>query len=80
MNNPQTPKPGSTDYNVDKPEALTTPKFHSSTDSRTSKELPAIENLNDQSENMDTPPDQDTPKPNLGNKRSADEDQRDKII
>lgn len=58
------------------------PKYHSSTDRRNSKELPATENLNDQPEPI---ADQeikhkDIPKPNLGNKRDDKEKQRERII
>jgi hypothetical protein len=80
MKNRKTAKPGSKEYNVEKTEDLTTPKFHSSTDHRDSKELPVTENLNDESENIKINPDKAPPKPNLGNKRKDDEDQREKII
>ena len=52
MKNRETPKPGSKEYDVNKTEDLTTPKYHSSTDRRSSHELPATENLNDQPENQ----------------------------
>jgi len=82
MKNRETPKPGSREYNVEKTEDLTTPKYHSSTDRRSSHELPATENLNDQADNNSNEiiQDNDIPKPNLGNKRSDNEKQREKII
>lgn len=80
MKNHKTPKPGSSEYNVEKTEDLNTPKFHSSTDRRNSKELPAIENLNDQPESTLDTENQDLPKTNLGNKRKADEHKRERII
>jgi len=82
MENRETPKPGSAKYDVEKTEELNTPKYHSSTDRRNSHELPATENLNDQSENRINKKIQhkDLPKTNLGNKRKEDEKQREKII
>jgi hypothetical protein len=82
MKNRETPKPGSAKYDVEKTEDLTTPKYHSSTDRRSSYELPATENLNDQPENNvdEIISDNDVPKPNLGNKRRDNEKQREKII
>lgn len=81
MNNQKkTPKPGSAEYNVDKTKELTTPKFHSSTDHRSSQELPATENLNDEHKKAKTKPEHSVPKPDLGNKRADDEDQKEKLI
>lgn len=81
MNNQKkTPKPGSAEYNVEKTEELTTPKFHSSTDHRNSQELPATENLDDLPQKVKTNLEQSVPKPELGNKRADDEDQREKLI
>ncbi|ACU04606.1 MULTISPECIES: hypothetical protein [Pedobacter] len=75
MKNHGTPKPGSKQYDVEKTENLTKPKYHSSTDRRSSQELPATENLNDQPENNSDEKikDTDVPKTNLGNKRDGDE-------
>lgn len=80
MKNSTTPKPGSKKYDVEKTENLTTPKYHSSTDHRSNQELPATENLNDQSQSNRKIKHKDIPKPNLGNKRDDDEKQREKII
>ena len=82
MRNRETPKPGSKQYDVEKTENLTTPKYHSSTDRRSSHELPSIENLNDQSENKfdENIMEEDIPKTNLGNKRKDNEKQREQII
>lgn len=79
-NQAQTPKPGSEAYNVEKPQDLAIPKFNSSTDNRSSHELPATENLNDQPETDADTRANDTPKTNLGNKRDDDEEEREKII
>lgn len=79
-NRKATPKPGSADYNVEETEKLTTPQFHSSTDRRNSAELPATENLDDQKEIPQTIPDSAPSEPNLGNKRSDDENEREKLI
>lgn len=78
MKKPETPKPGSAAYDVEKTQDLNTPKYHSSTDRRSSHELPATENMNDQPE--DRTDHKDLPKTDLGNKRSEDEEQREKII
>ncbi|WP_152620299.1 hypothetical protein [Pedobacter lusitanus] len=82
MKNRETPKPGSKKYDVEKTEDLTTPKYHSSTDRRSSHELPATENMNDQPENKSDKKikDKDVPKTDLGNKRDKDEKQHEKII
>jgi hypothetical protein len=81
MNNQKkTPKPGSAEYNVEKTEELTIPKFHSSTDHRNSQELPATENLNDEHKKAKTKLGYNAPKPDLGNKRADDEDQKEKLI
>ena len=82
MKNRKTPKPGSEHYNVEKTDDLNNPKYHSSTDRRSSHELPATENLNDKPENRPNEKiqDKDLPKTNLGNKRRDDEDEREKII
>lgn len=80
MKNQKIPKPGSSEYKVEKTETLNIPKYNSSTDHRNSEELPATENLNDQTTNTKTDPDQMPPKPNMGNKRADDEDEREKLI
>ncbi|WP_316811669.1 hypothetical protein [Pedobacter heparinus] len=82
MKNHGTPKPGSKEYDIEKTEDLTTPKYHSSTDRRSSHELPATENLNDQPEIKSDKriKGEDVPKTNLGNKRSDDEEQQEKLI
>ena len=82
MKNRATPKPGSKQYNPEKTEELNTPQYHSSTDRRSSHELPAIENLNNQHETKADKhvKDHDIPKTDLGNKRKGNEKQREKII
>lgn len=82
MKKQETSKPGSKDYDPSKTEALTTPKFHSSTDRRASHELPATENLNDQpqAKGEEKIKEQAAPKTDLGNKRDPDEKQQEKII
>lgn len=82
MKNNKTSTPGSAAYDVEKTEDLTSPKYHSSTDRRNSEELPAIENLNDQSQNnaKEKTEEKDLPKTNLGNKEKGNEKQREKII
>lgn len=51
MEKQETPKPGSKDYDISKTKELTRPKYHSGIDRRTSHQLPATENLNDQPQN-----------------------------
>lgn len=80
MKNQKTPKPRSSEYQIEKPETLNRPKYRSSTDHRSSEDLPAVENLNNQVTKTGITSDQDSPKPDLGNKRADDEDQREKII
>lgn len=81
MKNRSTPKPGSADYNTEKPEHLNLPEFHSSTDRRNCHELPATENLNDQAdENENNISQQNLPKTDLGNPRNENEKQRERII
>ena len=82
MKNHTTPKPGSPAYEVETPQLLNIPRYHSSTDYRNCQELPAIENLNDQSLNESEGEllDDRSPKPNLGNNRSANEKEREKIV
>ncbi|WP_449437136.1 hypothetical protein [Pedobacter steynii] len=81
MKNRHTPKPGSSKYNTEKPQQLTTPEYRSSTERRASNELPATENLDDETAKNDTEiSKQDRPKTNLGNPRSKGEDDREKLI
>lgn len=82
MENKITPTPDSEDYNVEKPQDLNKPKFNSATDKRSGGELPAIENMNDQKENVD-PEDSNRanlPNPDLGNDRSDNEKDDERII
>lgn len=82
MENKPTPAPDSEAYNVGETDKLNTPKFNSSTEKRTGAELPAIENMNDEQEDV-KPEDADVekmPEADLGNKRSEDEDQDERII
>ncbi|AOM78868.1 hypothetical protein [Pedobacter steynii] len=65
--------------NQKKPKPDPIPKFRSSTDHRSSEELPAEENLNDQQQKNRTTADK-SPKPDLGNDRTEDEDEREKLI
>ncbi|TKC05966.1 hypothetical protein [Pedobacter frigoris] len=80
MENHKTPKPGSSEYNIEKTESLTTPKFNSTTERRESGELPATENLNDQSDTQERTTEKGPSKPDLGNERRDDEEQREKLI
>ncbi|NQX54515.1 hypothetical protein HQN86_12900 [Pedobacter panaciterrae] len=81
MKNRNTPKPGSAAYNTEKPQHLNVPEYHSSSDRRMSYELPATENLNDQADLHETKVSSPaSPKPNLGNPRNKDEDDREKLI
>jgi len=82
MKNQKTPKPGSKNYDPNNTEALNKPKFHSSTDRRSSDELPGVENLNDQPQGNTNEKikDQKIPKTDLGNKPKGNEKDREKII
>ena len=81
MKNKSTPKPGSAKYDAEKPQQLTAPEYHSSTERRGSHELPATENLDNQTvKNKTEISKQDRPKINLGNPRNKDEDDREKLI
>jgi hypothetical protein len=82
MKHKRTPKPGSKEYNVEKTEDLNMPEFHSSTDKRDSRELPAIENMNGKEASTGkakTDPER-LPDTNLGNDRSKNEKERERII
>lgn len=79
MKKTRTPKPGSKEYNVEKTEDLNIPEFHSSTDKRYSHELPAIENMNGEEAQVQNDPEH-LPKTNLGNDRSKNEKDRERII
>ena len=69
----KTPKPGTAGYDPNDTNNKNIPKYNSSTDRRDSSELPATENLNDQTTEgktaVTTP---DTPKTNLGNGKYKD--------
>lgn len=83
MKNDKTPKPGSKDYNVEKTEALNTPKYNSSTDRRSSEELPATEHLQDPGEEHHAveKTTTDAPKSDLGNDQDNEkEKERERII
>lgn len=81
MKNAKTPKPGSDEYDVENPQELNRPGFHSSTDKRASHELPALENLNGQeTEESDNSETVAEPKTNLGNDRDKDEKDKERII
>lgn len=82
MKNKQTPKPGSEEYDVERPQDLQKPKFNSTTDRRESHELPAVENmsgLEDDAREVNTDPAR-LPKTDLGNDRDEDEEDRERII
>ncbi|MES2826806.1 MAG: hypothetical protein V4687_01570 [Bacteroidota bacterium] len=82
MENKATPSPDSENYKVEQTEKLNMPKFNSATDKRSGGELPAIENMNDQHEKVN-PEDADRtnmPAVNLGNDRSDDEKDDERII
>ena len=82
MENKHTPKPESDEYNVEETQDLNVPKYNSATDKRTGGELPAIENMNDQDEQV-KPEDSNRsnmPDADLGNDRDEDEDDAEKII
>lgn len=79
----KTAKPGTAAYDPDKPQNLNIPEYNSSSDYRESHELPAIENLNNEQREENSKKEsvkKRPPKPNLGNKRDKDEDQREKIV
>jgi hypothetical protein len=82
MKNKKTPKPGSKEYNVEKTEDLNMPEFHSSTDKRDSRELPAIENMNgnEASAGKVKTDSERLPETDLGNDRSENEKERERII
>lgn len=80
MKNRHTPKPGSARYNVEKPEQLNVPEYHSSTDRRKSHELPATENLNDQADQDNRASEHASPETNLGNPRRRNDGDREKLI
>ncbi|ETZ23061.1 hypothetical protein N824_20710 [Pedobacter sp. V48] len=81
MKNRNTPQPGSAAYDAEKPQHLNVPEYHSSSDRRASHELPSTENLNDQAEANEAGFSKPSPpKPNLGNPRHKDENDREKLI
>lgn len=81
MKNKKTPRPDSTEYPVNEPQKLNTPKFNS-TGKKVGDELPPVENMNDQQTVIDTDNavDVSVPNTNLGNPRDDDEVNRERII
>ncbi|WEK18253.1 MAG: hypothetical protein P0Y49_15790 [Candidatus Pedobacter colombiensis] len=64
------PGPGSKEYDIENPQNLNIPTYHSSTDYRSSKELPSVENLDNESiSEAEDAEDLEVTKTNLGNKR-----------
>ena len=81
MENKKTPQPGSAEYDVNKTEELNTPKYNSTSERRESHELPAVEHFDEHPvQDLDSETVQNTPNPDLGNKREGDEEDREKII
>ena len=81
MKSRKTPKPGSKEYDVENTQNLNIPEFNSSTDRRESRELPSVENLDYQYiERADRSKNLEIPETNLGNERSEDEDERERLI
>ncbi|MES2457777.1 MAG: hypothetical protein V4594_19620 [Bacteroidota bacterium] len=82
MKNSNTPAPGSEDYDVNQPQDLNKPKYNSTTEKRGSAELPAVENMNDQQQHIDTHQANDTsgPETDLGNDRAENEKEKERII
>ena len=56
------------------------PKFNSATEKRTATDLPADENMNNQSGEPKDVHDDRLPDTNLGNSRDDDEEEKEKII
>jgi len=81
MNDQETPKPGSSDYPVNKPQDLTKPKFRSD-GQKEGDERPPVENLNDQERETEIDSDETASRPHtdLGNDRDADEADDERII
>ena len=80
MEKNKTPKPDSSAYDVEKTEDLNVPKFNSTTQKRTAADLPADENMNNQSGEPKDVHDDRLPDTNLGNSRDDDEAEKEKII
>jgi hypothetical protein len=78
----KTPKPDAEGYDVERPQDLNMPRFNSTTEKRESGGLPGVENMNDQQQHIDTDGSHDTdiPDTDLGNDRSDDESEDEKII
>ncbi|WP_256006360.1 MULTISPECIES: hypothetical protein [Pedobacter] len=78
----KTPQPDSEHYDLEHPENLAMPKFNSATEKREGSGLPQVENMNDEQRNIDTDGSHDTdlPETDLGNDRSDDESEDEKII
>lgn len=81
MSDPKTPKPGTKEYPIDKPQDLNTPEFNSGGRKEGDVE-PPVENLNDQLPNHDEKPEHELPDPktDLGNERDDDEENDERII
>lgn len=81
-------KPGSDEYNVERPQDLNIPEFNSTSESRASHELPAVEHLDEEHQSGDEEKNRSNmeqqkkmpPKPDLGNKRDDDEEEHERLI
>jgi len=81
MKKDNTPAPGSEEYPVNDPQKLNTPKFNSE-GRKTGDEVPPVENMNDELQEIDTDNavDMTGPETDLGNERDDDEDEKERII
>lgn len=82
MKDHETPKPGSPEYPVNRPQDLTQPKFRSDGQNGDTDGLPPVENLNDQEREteIDSAAGSSRPRTDLGNDRDEDEEDRERII
>lgn len=78
----ETPTPGQDGYQVEKTESLNKPKFNSTTERRSSDELPAVEHKDDHASNDETliQHDLSVPKTDLGNDRDDEKENEDEKI
>ncbi len=82
------PKPGSAEYPIEKPQDLQRPEFNSTSEQRSSEELPAVEHIEEESgldekEKNASRMEQQKKMPaksDLGNDRDEEEAERERII
>ncbi|MEJ2880480.1 hypothetical protein [Pedobacter sp. GR22-6] len=82
MKNKKTPQPGEEDYPLNQPQNLNIPKFNSSGKKDLTDDLPPVENMNDLQieKNADHESYDDRPLTDLGNERSDNEEEKERII